>query len=102
MRLICQVNMHHLVAMVRVLTRRVDYFKTLVSITIAGVNHVQQLLRVSRPYLLILMTFGAFLYWNNGVVLGTGLSIHPMKFFSRSILLTCKQAIKAITSPLYI
>ncbi|PWY73617.1 alpha-1,2 glucosyltransferase alg10 [Aspergillus heteromorphus CBS 117.55] len=47
-----------------------DYFKTAVSLVMVAVNNLGTVMGSAIPYLLILAGFGAFVVWNDGVVLG--------------------------------
>lgn len=49
----------------------VDYLKSGVSYAIAGTANLPTILPQLAPYLLILSSFLAFVFWNGGVVLGT-------------------------------
>lgn len=53
-----------------ILTRVVDYFKASVSLAAASLSNFSSVLTSVIPHLLILAGFGAFVAWNNGVVLG--------------------------------
>jgi len=48
----------------------VDYFKTTVSLSTTALNNLPRVLVSVVPHMLILAAFGAFVLWNNGVVLG--------------------------------
>ncbi|PYH83405.1 alpha-1,2 glucosyltransferase alg10 [Aspergillus uvarum CBS 121591] len=47
-----------------------DYFKTSISLVTIAVGNLGTVISTSIPYLLILAGFGAFVFWNDGVVLG--------------------------------
>lgn len=47
-----------------------DYFKTSISLLTVAVGNLGTVISTSIPYLLILAGFGAFVFWNDGVVLG--------------------------------
>lgn len=47
-----------------------DYFKTALSLCSAALGNLGQVIVSSVPYVTILAAFGAFVLWNNGVVLG--------------------------------
>lgn len=48
----------------------VDYFKTAASLAVNSLNNLSSIIVSVIPHLLILAGFGAFVAWNNGVVLG--------------------------------
>ncbi|MCJ1434610.1 glucosyltransferase [Xylographa pallens] len=47
-----------------------DYIKAGVSLIVASLANMQRLARPLVPYLLLLVGFGGFVFWNGGVVLG--------------------------------
>lgn len=48
----------------------VDYFKTSVSLAAASLKNASSVIASVVSHLLVLAGFGAFMAWNNGVVLG--------------------------------
>ncbi|OJD16841.1 hypothetical protein AJ78_03031 [Emergomyces pasteurianus Ep9510] len=63
-----------------------DYLKTLVSLGISTLAHIIPIIGALFPYILILGSFGLFVLWNGGVVLGhkefhtAGLHLPPMLY----------------------
>lgn len=51
----------------------VDYFKASVSLATTALNNFPRVLVSIVPHILILVAFGGFILWNNGVVLGKSL-----------------------------
>ncbi|KAJ5758736.1 Dol-P-Glc:Glc(2)Man(9)GlcNAc(2)-PP-Dol alpha-1-2-glucosyltransferase [Penicillium odoratum] len=47
-----------------------DYFKTAISLATTGLNNPLSTVASIMPYMMILGAFGAFVFWNDGVVLG--------------------------------
>lgn len=52
------------------LTQHLDYPKTAISLATVGLRQPFSLLVSLIPHLIVLAAFGAFVIWNNGVVLG--------------------------------
>ncbi|KAL6717231.1 glucosyltransferase [Lecanora helva] len=47
-----------------------DYVKCIISYSIAGLANIPNALQALTPYLLVLLAFVGFVFWNGGVVLG--------------------------------
>ncbi len=47
-----------------------DYFKVCLSVGIAAIANIQQVIQALLPYLVPLGVFLVFIIWNGGVVLG--------------------------------
>lgn len=60
-----------------ILTRQTDYAKTAVSLAMYGLKNPLPLIASLVPHLVVLGAFGAFIVWNNGVVLGKKRSDFP-------------------------
>jgi alpha-1,2-glucosyltransferase len=56
--------------MVMILTTVLDYFKTAVSLAAVGLRKPVAIIVSLIPHIIVLGAFGAFVFWNNGVVLG--------------------------------
>lgn len=54
----------------RTLTSQSDYIKTAISLAAVALRRPFSLLAPLVPHLVVLGAFGAFVLWNNGVVLG--------------------------------
>lgn len=55
----------------------VDFILCVVSLAVAAISHPFKPLARLWPYILLLISFIGFLFWNGGVVLGTSvLSLH--------------------------
>lgn len=52
------------------LTQHLDYLKTAISLATVGLRRPFSLLVSLIPHIIVLAAFGAFVLWNNGVVLG--------------------------------
>lgn len=52
------------------LTQHLDYLKTAISLATVGLRQPFSLLVSLIPHIVVLAAFGAFVLWNNGVVLG--------------------------------
>ena len=50
---------------------KLDYIKTCLSLGLATVANLRPILISAVPYLVFLGSFGLFVLWNGGVVLGT-------------------------------
>lgn len=62
----------------------VDYIKSAVSVVIASLSAPKVVMRIMWPYFSLLATFGSFVLWNGGVVLGM-LSPYQPRVYSRTI-----------------
>lgn len=62
-----------------ILTRESDYAKTAISLATIAVKKPFPLLASLVPHFLVLAAFGAFVVWNNGVVLGKN-NFLPLRF----------------------
>lgn len=56
--------------MVYSLTHNTDYFKTAMSLVLAGLAYFISVTVALIPYFIFLGAFGLFVLWNGGVVLG--------------------------------
>lgn len=61
------------------LTLPLDYVKTALSLATVGLRRPFALLASVIPHLIVLGAFGAFVLWNNGVVLGENSSNFRVK-----------------------
>lgn len=52
-----------------------DYIKSTLSIVVASLSDPSMAVRILGPYLLLLASFGFFVIWNGGVVLGKPISV---------------------------
>ena len=70
-------------AMPRIYTySEADYLKTALSIVIVSVRNLAAIIPALAPYMLLLIFFAAFAFWNGGVVLGKTSSSSYLSFIS--------------------
>lgn len=60
----------------------VDYFKTAVSFAAVALRNPFSVVASIIPHIMVLGAFGAFVLWNNGVVLGKTRSHRPHRAIS--------------------